>query len=120
MSFIYKQHSRWEPEFNPAYCFASVFDNMRSHQCQRDKNLKADSDGNLWCWQHHPDYVQKKRDDEKARWHKEDVIKKKRWRRSAAEKAACDGVPTDVLETIKVKDLLNPPAEAALPSAPGS
>jgi hypothetical protein len=58
MPLKYSQHNQYSPEFNPERCAASVPIGGRTpgfYQCQRSIKLKKDSDGDLWCWQHHPD-----------------------------------------------------------------
>ncbi|KKM95324.1 hypothetical protein LCGC14_1189420 [marine sediment metagenome] len=110
MSFIYKQHDDYSSPFDSSRCAANVAWGGRSvsfHQCERNKKLKPDQDGNLWCWQHHPDYIKEKREKEEAKWEQEKESQNAKWRRQRAMRNACEGVPTEMLETIKVKYLLN-------------
>ena len=65
---VYKPHSKYEAAFDPERCKASVPEGGRSgrfHQCLR----KPVKDG--WCWQHHPDTVEERREKSRQRFEHE-------------------------------------------------
>lgn len=108
MTFIYRPHNELSTPFDNKRCAASVAQGGRMtgfYQCQR-KGKYEDNKGNLWCRQHHPDTVKKRREDMEGEWAAEQERKERIWRRRAAETSACKGVPTDVLENIRVVDIL--------------
>ena len=74
---------------------------FHGHQCHR----KIWKDG--FCRQHHPDTVKEKDKYKHEKWDAEDKRNKEIWERAQAEKLACEGVPTEILKKIKVKDLLD-------------
>jgi len=83
-----------------------VFDESgwHKHQCVRTKTVERN--GEWYCWQHDPERTarkeQERREASEARWKRIT----NQTQRTAAERAACEGVPTDVLEKVRVADLL--------------
>ena len=85
-------------------CCERVWQEYRWGECARDATVERN--GEWYCWQHDPEYVASK--ETKRR-----VLSEARWRRvtnqmqrTAAERAACVDVSTDVLEKVRVADLL--------------
>lgn len=89
-------------------CCKRVFSGERwdisGHQCQR--NAKVIRNGKPYCTIHDPIREERKRKEWDEKWKKEQEERKKKYRRKLAMERACKGVETEVLEKIKVKDLL--------------
>lgn len=77
------------------------------YQCTRNATVKVG--GKWYCWQHDPAYKKKKESERDAKWDREWEAKQEGWRRRDAEQEACRGVPTDILEEVRVVDLLEVP-----------
>ena len=75
----------------------------RMFPCGRDASVTRD--GNRWCWQHDPEYVQRKQLEAKERWRKDDAERAAYYHRKQVETTACDGIPTEVLESGLLKRL---------------
>ncbi len=84
-----------------------VFDGSGWHQHYCNKTIVKEINGKWYCKIHDPDYVKKKGDARKAKWDEENRKSNESCRRKSAVEKACEGVPTEVLETLKLKELLN-------------
>lgn len=90
-------------------CCKTVYPNERygsfhGHQCSNKGVIERN--GKLYCTIHDPVRVDKQDKERQKKW--DEIIKQRQaqWRRDRAMQLACEGVPTEVLEKIKVKDLL--------------
>jgi len=67
--------------YNPQFCAASVWDNIRTNQCSRKPGHGPDG---LYCKQHDPDALKAKRDARNAKWKAENAARDARWDAAAA------------------------------------
>ncbi len=67
----------------------------------------VERDGCFYCKQHDPEEIEKKYQIRLLKWREDHEIKIELSRRWAAETKACNGVPTETLESISVKELLD-------------
>ncbi len=74
------------------------------HIC--DRNATIERDGKHYCTIHDPVRTEKKAEERDKKWEEERKLRNEKWRRDKAMATACEDVPTEVLEKIKVKDLL--------------
>ena len=90
-------------------CCKHIFTGERwdfsGHQCSRKGIIEKD--GKLYCKIHDPEAEQKRRKEQQEKWDAERKVENAKRRRKSAIEKACEGVPTEVLEQIKVRDLLN-------------
>ena len=77
------------------------------HQCKRRGKIVRD--GLLYCKQHDPVAVSAKNEESMKDYRKKLAINKACLHRAKVERDACEGVPTAVLEDIRIVDLLNKP-----------
>lgn len=89
-------------------CSKNIFSGARwdfgGHQCPNKAVIE--SDGKPYCKIHDPEYEKAKKKAQEKKWDIQMKIDDEKWRRKSAIEKACEGVPTEVLEKIKVKDLL--------------
>ena len=105
MRHIYKPHTKYEASFDPKRCAQNVFSGYRGHQCERNGKY-PDEDGALWCKQHHPDAVQKKKDERERKFAAEQMASSAKWERQDAEDKFCHGVSTEFLKDNSLSDIL--------------
>jgi len=58
--FVYKKRDRYEAEFDPDYCAASVSGQGGWHWHQCTRKWKVEKRGHRWCSQHDPDKVEER------------------------------------------------------------
>jgi len=80
-------------------CCERVWQGYRWGKCLRTATVERDG---WYCWQHDPEYVARQAQKQREQWSAEEA----KITRRAAEAAACESVPTDVLETVRVAELL--------------
>ncbi len=85
-------------------CSARVMDGFHLHQCSF--NGVVVREGKWYCKIHDPVRVAEKDKERRKKWDAQSAANEEKWRREAAIKLACEGVSTEVLEKIKVRDLL--------------
>lgn len=83
---------------------------VRMHPCSRKGTVERD--GRWYCWQHDPVRVAEEEEKRRAIWAARAIKRDEYYRRKAAVYKACEGVSTEVLETISVADLLRKADEA--------
>lgn len=75
MTFVYRQHTRFEPSVCEDRCRASVYDNgiRRSYQCQRKPAVIRCVDGKEigFCKQHDPEAVKARHTARAKEWERE-------------------------------------------------
>jgi len=76
----------------------------RYNQCSRKGVIERE--GRWYCKQHDPVAVEKRREKEQDKFDAKMKVRMEEQRRAAAIKKACDGVSTEELETLSVKELL--------------
>jgi hypothetical protein len=86
-------------------CEAQVFKDFHTYQCSNGAKVQGD-DGKFYCGIHDPAKVEAKRKARDEKWERERQEWLKENRRQRAMEKACEGVPTEILAEIKVKDLL--------------
>lgn len=96
-----------------AYCSVSVPGPGGWFRSTCSRKAKLERGGKPYCTQHDPEHVAAKRTAQRARSKAEGDARKVIYRRRAAEKHACEGIPTEALEAGVVADLLAA-CEAAL------
>lgn len=86
-------------------CALRVFPSRgSSYQCQRPATIERN--GRWYCWQHDPEYIEKKEQEKRKKWEMKQARNAAQYARRNAERTACRDVPTEVLLTVKVADLL--------------
>ncbi len=89
-------------------CGATAEDNSfrftHYYPCSRRGTVERDA--KWYCWQHDPEYIERKKKEREDKWKRKWAREKESWRRKDAERNACKGVPTEILENINVKSLL--------------
>jgi len=78
---------------------------FHGHQCRITKNIIM-RNGKSYCRIHDPVREEAKRQERQKKWDKENKKSREDSLRFFAMSKACQGVSTEDLETIKVKDLL--------------
>ena len=85
-------------------CCEKVWQEYRWGKCTRDASVERD--GKWYCWQHDPERTARKeqvrREASEAKWKR--ITNQAQ--RNAAEHQACVGVPVEVLEKVRVAELL--------------
>ena len=76
------------------------------HQHQCPHNAVIERDGRSFCKIQDPVEVEKRRNERDKKWSNQWTKEKEDLRRLQVMHKACEDVPTEILETIKVKDLL--------------
>ena len=85
---------------------SGLWGGFHGHQCRITKNIVM-RDGQPYCRIHDPVREKTKRQERQEKWDEENKKQREARRRLQVMHQACEGVPTGVLEKIKVKDLLN-------------
>ena len=81
------------------------FGSFHGHQCTITKNIVM-RDGKPYCKIHDPVKEAAKQKERQGKWDEENKKEKENYRRQRAMVQACQGVSTEILETIKVEDLI--------------
>ena len=105
MKHIYKPHTKYEASFDPKRCAQNVFSGYRGHQCERNGKY-PEEDGVLRCKQHHPDTVQKKKDEWERKFDAEQMASNAKRERRDAEEKFCYGTSTEFLKENSLSDIL--------------
>jgi ferric-dicitrate binding protein FerR (iron transport regulator) len=90
-------------------CCKRVFPRERwgaFHEYNCTKPAIIERNGKWYCKIHDPEYVDAKNKEKHERWNAEAEAQREVWRRENAIRKACEGVDTDTLEKISVKELL--------------
>jgi hypothetical protein len=80
------------------------FGSFHGYQCH--KKATVEREGKKYCKIHDPVIVQQRREERYKKWDADNKISQEKFRRTQAMIKACEDVPTEVLEKIKIKDLI--------------
>ena len=87
-------------------CCYRIFgsDRWTRHSCKRNGSVQRN--GRYYCKTHDPVRVVEKHRKREEKWNAEYITLKEKSERIRVMLIACEGVSTEILKTIKVKDLL--------------